>query len=684
MYLNRELSLLDFNARVLANAEDPLVPVLERLKFLCISSSNLDEFFEVRVAGLKQKAMAGLGSAEPDNLGPHEVLKRISEKTHGLVADQYRILNTILRDVMKNEGVHLLTRATMRDEQKVWFREFFRTELLPILSPVGLDPSHPFPRILNKSLNFIVSLNGKDAFGRDVDVAVVPAPRALPRLIRVPAHIADYPFEFVSLATIIRDNVEELFPDMEVIGSYQFRVTRNSNLFFDEEEIDDLLITLEGELPSRRYGDAVRLEIEEACPDELAGFLLNHFGVGQEDLYRVNGPVNLNRLLAIYDLVERPELKYAPFVSGLPRSLTPGTDLFESIRKNDILLHHPFESFVPVVDFLRQASRDPNVLVIKQTLYRMGPDSPLVDYLIDAAQAGKEVTAVVELRARFDEQANINVATRLQEAGAHVVYGVVGFKTHGKMLMVVRREGDKLRRYVHLGTGNYHARTAKLYTDYGLLTSDPIIGEDIHKLFMQLTGLGRVTQLGKCLQSPFTLQKVFQEKIQREIENAKAGKEAKIIAKMNALTDPQMIQVLCDASQAGVQVQLIVRGICCLTPGIAGQSENISVRSIVGRFLEHTRVYYFHNNGQCEIFLASADLMTRNLSQRVELAFPIESPTLKARIIREAITLYLEDNTQSWCLNSNGTYERSVPAENEAPRSAQMILLNELSQERRE
>jgi polyphosphate kinase len=675
---------LDFNGRVLANAEDPSIPVLERLKFLCISSTNLDEFFEVRVAGLKQKAMAGLSSAEPDNLSPHEVLKRISDKAHALVASQYRVLNTLLRDALKAEGVHLLTRATMSEAQKKWAQGFFRTELLPILSPVGLDPSHPFPRILNKSLNFIVSLQGKDAFGRDVDVAIVPAPRALPRLIRVPESIADYPFEFVSLATIIRDNVEELFPDMTLLGSYQFRVTRNSNLFFDEEEIDDLLITLEGELPSRRYGDAVRLEIEEACPEELAGFLLNHFGLAQEDIYRVDGPVNLNRLLAIFDLVEKPELKFAPFVSGLPRSLVPGADVFEAIRKSDILLHHPFESFVPVVDFLRQASRDPQVLVIKQTLYRMGPDSPLVDYLIDAAHAGKEVTAVVELRARFDEEANINVATRLQEAGAHVVYGVVGFKTHGKMLMVVRREGDRLRRYVHLGTGNYHARTAKIYTDYGLLTSDPVIGEDIHKLFMQLTGLGRVTQLGKCLQSPFTLQKTFQEKIQREIEHAKAGKEGKIIAKMNALTDPQMIQVLYEASQAGVKVQLIIRGICCLLPGVSGLSENISVRSIVGRFLEHTRVYYFHNEGRSEVFLASADLMTRNLSQRVELAFPIESPTLKARIIREAITLYLEDNSQSWCLGVDGTYSRLVPGENEPALSAQMTLLNELAQDRRE
>ena len=684
MYLNRELSLLDFNARVLANAEDPSIPVLERLKFLCISSTNIDEFFEVRVAGLKQKAMAGLGTAEPDNLGPQEVLKRISEKAHALVENQYRVLNKVLRDALKSEGIHLLTRSTMTEDQRKWAQEYFHNELLPVLSPVGLDPSHPFPRILNKSLNFIVSMQGMDAFGRDVDVAIVPAPRALPRLIHVPTEIADHPFEFISLASIIRANVEELFTDMTVTGSYQFRVTRNSNLFFDEEEIDDLLITLEGELPSRRYGDAVRLEIEDGCPEELTTFLINHFGLTPEDIYRVNGPVNLNRLSAIYDLVEKPELKYAPFVPAIPRSLTAGSDVFEAIRKNDILLHHPFESFAPVVDFLRQASRDPNVLVIKQTLYRMGPDSPLVDYLIDAAHAGKEVTAVVELRARFDEEQNITVATRLQEAGAHVVYGVVGYKTHGKMLMVVRREGDKLRRYVHLGTGNYHARTARVYTDLGLLTSDPIIGEDIHKLFMQLTGLGRVTQLGKCLQSPFTLQKVFQEKIQRECENAKAGKQAHIIAKMNALTDPQMIQHLYDASSAGVKIELIVRGTCCLLPGVAGLSDNITVRSIVGRFLEHTRVYYFDNDGQPELYLASADLMTRNLSQRVEIAFPIENPTLKARIIREAISLYLEDNAQAWELKPEGLYMRCSPALGETSRSAQTTLLNELSLERRE
>jgi len=683
-YLNREISFLDFNERVLAQAKDSHVPLLERLRFLCISSTNLDEFFEIRVASLKQKAIAPVSLVDPDNLTPQEILKRISTKAHSLVQEQYRLLNEELGIALENEGVHFLRRSHWNDEQAVWVSDYFQNQLLPVLSPIGLDPAHPFPRILNKSLNFFVSLDGKDAFGREVDVAVVPAPRSLPRLIRVPAQYATVPYQFVSLASIIRAHVHQLFPDMEVTGSYQFRVTRNSNLFVDEEEIDDLLISLEGELSSRRYGDAVRLEIENTCPQYLIDFLLDHFNLSTDDLYRVDGPVNLNRLAAMCDLVDRPDLKYPPFTPGVPRKLMSGSDLFEVISKNDVLLHHPFESFAPVVDFLRQASKDPNVLVIKQTLYRTGFDSILADYLVNAAASGKEVTVVIELRARFDEEVNISLATRLQEAGAHVVYGVVGFKTHGKMLLVVRREGNRLRRYVHLGTGNYHARTARLYTDYGLFTSNLQIGEDIHKLFMQLTGLGRVSKLTKCLQSPFTLQQAFVEKISREIENAKAGRKAHIMAKMNALTDPTLINMLCDASTAGVKIDLIVRGICCLRPCVLGLSENITVRSIVGQFLEHTRVYYFYNDGATEVYLASADLMTRNLAQRVEVAFPIEEASLKERVIREAFELYLHDNLQAWQLLENGCYERLKPSSKDEALSAQSQLLIELSLDRKE
>lgn len=683
-YLNREISFLDFNERVLEKAKDSRVPLLERLRFLCISSTNLDEFFEIRVAALKQKAMAPVSVVDPDKSSPEEVLKRISIKAHQMVEEQYRLLNDELMVSLEKEGVSFLRRSNWTPEQINWVSDYFQNQLLPVLSPIGLDPAHPFPQILNKSLNFFVSLEGKDAFGREVEVAVVPAPRSLPRLIRVPESCATATYQFMSLASIIRAHVHHLFPDMQVTGSYQFRVTRNSNLFVDEEEIDDLLISLEGELPSRRYGDAVRLEIEKNCPLELMEFLLDHFNLTMEDLYCVDGPVNLNRLVAMCELVDRPDLKYAPFVPGIPRRLIGCNDIFEAIAQHDVLLHHPFESFAPVVDFLRQASKDPNVLVIKQTLYRTGFDSVLADCLVSAAASGKEVTVVIELRARFDEEANISLATRLQEAGAHVVYGVVGFKTHGKMLMIVRREGNKLRRYVHLGTGNYHARTARLYTDYGLFTANPEIGEDVHKLFMQLTGLGRVSKLTKCLQSPFTLQQELIDKINREVENIKAGKKAHIMGKMNALTDPQLINVLYEASKAGVKIDLIVRGICCLRPQVVGISENITVRSIVGQFLEHTRVYYFYNGGEEEVYLASADLMTRNLAQRVEIAFPVIDPSLRRRVIYESFTLYLNDNVQAWELLADGSYVRIIAAPGDEQISAQKQLLTDLSLDRKE
>ena len=674
LYLNREVSLLHFNERVLMQALDDSVPLLERLQFLCISSTNLDEFFEIRVAGLKQKAMAGLD----------EVLKQISEKAHDLVQKQYEILNQVLYPALDQEEIRILRRSAWNEAQAKWATDYFRSELLPVLSPIGLDPSHPFPKILNKSLNFIVSLEGKDAFGREVDVAIVPAPRSLPRLIKIPDSCANSPYEFVSLASIIRAHIQDLFPDMSLKGSYQFRITRNSNLFVDEEEIDDLLSTLEGELPSRRYGDAVRLEIENYCPMELVEFLLDHFHLTHDDLYRVKGPVNLNRLLTLYDLVKKPNLKYPPFTPGLNRSIVPSTDLFDAIRKNDILLHHPFESFSPVVDFVKQASEDPHVLVIKQTLYRTGYDSVLADYLVNAAASGKEVTVVIELRARFDEETNISLATRLQEAGAHVVYGVVGFKTHAKMMMAVRREGDTLRRYVHLSTGNYHTRTAKLYTDYGFFTCDRNMGEDVHKLFIQLTGLGRVAKLKKCLQSPFTLRQELVDKIHREITHARAGKKSVILAKMNALTDPEIIRLLYEASLSGVQIDLIVRGICCLRPQVSGLSENIRVRSVIGRFLEHTRVYYFENDGNTEVYLASADLMSRNLNQRIEVAFPIENPALKKRIISESFETYLKDNSQAWALDGNGHYDRLHPSDAEKPCSAQFELLTKLASPRKE
>ncbi len=679
LYINRELSLLAFNRRVFEQALDPNVPLLERLRFLCITSSNLDEFFEVRVAGLKQQAEYGSTQTMADGLIPNDALRRISEQAHTLVNDQYQCLNDQLLPAMASEDIRFLRREEWDAKQMEWLKTYFGNELLPVISPIRLDPAHPFPRTLNKSLHFIVSLEGKDAYGNKGGMAVVPAPRSLPRLIRLPEQIAKGPNEFVFLSSVLHTYIGELFPGMKVSGCYQFRVTRNSDLFVDTEEVDDLKRALEGELPSRRYGDAVRLEAADNCPEELVNFLLHRFELQQDDFYQVNGPVNLNRLIALPDIVKRPDLTYPSFTPGLPPRLTQTTDMFKAIAAKDILLHHPFQSFIPVLEFIRQAASDPNVLAIKQTLYRTGLDSVLVESLMDAARAGKEVTVAVELRARFDEATNIGIATKLQETGVQVVYGVVGYKTHAKMLMVVRREGGKLRRYVHLGTGNYHARTARLYSDYGLFTCDKKIGEDVHKLFMQLTTQTRASGLDKLLQSPFTLQPGLIERIEREASNAKKGQKARIMAKLNGLVSAPVIQALYSASQAGVQIQLIVRGVCCLRPGVPGVSENITVRSIVGRFLEHTRVYFFYNAGNPEVMCASADWMPRNLVQRVEQCFPIEDKKLKRRVIDD-LELYLRDNTQVWEMHSDGTYQRTPLPPNQRPVSAQQTLLEDLAQ----
>jgi polyphosphate kinase len=677
LYINPELSLLMFNARVLEQAKDEATPLLERLRFLCIASTNLDEFFEIRAARLKQQLKIGATQTGADNMNPADVLTRIGTEAHKLVDEQYRVLNDVLIPALRDQNIRFVRRTHWNPKTAAWVKRYFSNELLPVLSPLGLDPAHPFPRVLNKSLNFIVSLEGKDAFGRSSRVAVVQAPRSLPRLIHLPREYSKGPHDFVFLSSVIHAHVGELFPGMKANGCYQFRLTRDSELFVDEEEIDDLLHALEGELSARKFGEAVRLEVADNCPPEMTRFLLDEFDLGPNDLFQVNGPVNVNRLIAMHELVDRPDLKYPPFVPALPRRLRNEPDLFEVIRRDDVLLHHPYESFMPVLDLARQAAADPNVLAIKQTLYRTGADSMLVDALVNAARAGKEVTVVIELRARFDEEANINLATYLQEAGAHVVYGVVGHKTHAKMLLIVRREGRKLRRYVHLGTGNYHVATARTYTDYGLMTCDAGIGEDVHKLFLQLTGLGRASKLQKLLQAPFTLHKGLMDLINREIENARAGKTARIMAKMNALTEPQIIEALYKASQAGVKIDLVVRGICCLRPGLPGVSENIQVRSIIGRFLEHARVFYFHNDGAPQLYCASADWMNRNFFRRVEACFPIEDEKLRDRVLRESLTYYLSDNTQAWVLQHDGSYKRVKPG-NQKPRSAQAMLLQEL------
>ena len=680
LYFNRELSLLEFNRRVLAQARDEATPLLERLRFLCIASTNLDEFFEIRVAGLKQRVELGaVQPSGPDNRTPQEILKAVSGQAHDLMDEQYRVLNEVLIPRLAEREIRLIRRTEWTEAQEAWVHKYFEESLLPVLSPLGLDPAHPFPRILNKSLNFIVSLEGLDAFGRSAEVAVAPAPRALPRIIQLPMEESGSgPFDFVFLSSVIHAYIDQQFPGMQVTGCYQFRVTRNSDLFVDEEEIDDLLRAVEGELASRRYGAAVRLEVAHDCPEDIVEYLLHKFQLGRDDLYQVNGPVNLNRLAAVCDLVDRPDVKYPGFTSGLPARLIGSPDLFEVLRKQDLLLHHPFESFLPVVDLLRQAAADPEVLAIKQTLYRTGPDSAIVDALVTAAQAGKEVTVVIELRARFDEAANIGLAERLQEAGAHVVYGIVGYKMHAKLILIVRREGRTLRRYTHLGTGNYHPRTARLYTDYGLFTSDPVIGDDIHRIFLQLTGVGRAPKIRKVLASPFALHGAMLERIDREARHAAEGRAARIIVKVNALVEPQVIQALYRASMAGVRVDLIVRGICCLRPGVPGVSERIRVRSVVGRFLEHTRVYYFLNGGESEVFCASADWMDRNFFRRVEACFPIESRALRERVIKE-LKFYLKDNTQAWVLQNDGTYHRRAPRSGASAFSAQQRLLELLA-----
>ena len=677
LYINRELSLLEFNRRVLQQALDESTPLLERLRFLCISNSNLDEFFEIRVAGVKEQAMLKANTNNPDNITPQDLLQHISEKAHELVDAQYDALNNVLLPELGKKKIRIIRRNHWNEKQAAWIKRYFNRELLPVLTPMGLDPAHPFPRILNKSLNFIVALTGKDAFGRDSGLAVVQAPRSLPRVIPLPKEISRGWDSFVLLSSVIHAHVDDLFPGMKSTGCYQFRVTRNSDLFVDDEEVEDLKRALQGELSSRRYGDAVRLEVADNCPADITKFLLDQFDLEDEDLYQVNGLVNLNRLMAIYDL-DMPNLKYPPYTPSIPRSMEGSRNIFDAIYNNDILLMHPFESFQPIIELLRQAAKDDKVLAIKQTLYRTGPKSAIVAALVDAAKAGKEVTVVIELRARFDEEANIELANKLQSVGAHVVYGVVGHKTHAKMLMVIRREGRAIRRYVHLGTGNYHASTARFYTDYGFLTCDKVLGDDVHKIFQQLTGLGRATKLKKILQSPFTLHKTMLDYVEKEITFAQEGKPARIIAKMNSLTEPRIIQALYEASQAGVKVDLIIRGICCLRPGIAGISDNITVRSIIGRFLEHTRIFYFHNDGDEKIYCSSADWMYRNFFKRVEACFPIEEQRHQNRVLKEGLLSYLSDNTQAWQLQSDGSYTR-VKIGHSKPKAAQTMLLDKLA-----
>jgi len=677
LYINRELAQLEFNFRVLAQAQDPGVPLLERLRYLCISNSNLDEFFEVRVAILRQHFIFGDAVAGADGLSPAEVLNRIRTRTLELVRVQYDCWKDMLLPELEREGIRFVMREQWTAKQRRWLQGYFRDEILPVLSPLGLDPAHPFPRILNKSLNLAVILKGKDAFGREGHMALVRAPRSLPRIIRMPTEVAEGPYDFVFLSSILQEFVDEMFPGMQVKGSYQFRVTRNSELVVDEDEVENLALALRDELLGRGFAKPVRLEIAESCPKSLAKTLMANFELSDAEVYRCAGPVNINRIVAIYDQVDRPDLKFPKFLQSVPHAVHVDRNLFDSISMGDILLHHPYESFNAVIELVKQASQDVDVLAIKQTLYRVGNNSPLVDYLVEAARAGKDVTVVIELRARFDEEANIKLANRLQEAGVQVVYGVVGYKTHAKLLLIVRRENGRLHRYVHLSTGNYHQVTSRIYTDFGLMTAHPDICEDAHKLFQQLSALGPVIKLKCILQSPFTLYKGIMDKIARESANARAGKPARIIAKMNALNEPGVIEMLYKASMAGVQIDLIIRGACTLRPGIPGISENIRVRSIVGRFLEHSRVYWFANDSSPEIYCSSADWMERNLMRRIETCFPILDPHLAKRVYDEALENHLADNTQAWALHANGEYERLSPGE-DMPHSSQQALLSKI------
>jgi len=678
LYINRDLSQFEFNKRVMALALDPEVPLLERLRFLCITSTNLDEFFEIRVAVLKQRIDIGAPALGPEKMSAQLVFDSIRQGMLSIVQQQYQLLNNVLFPELAAAGVRFLQSEDWSQEQKNWLQEYFLEQVVPVLTPLTFDPSRPFPRVLNKSLNFIVRLHGKDAYGRRRHRGMVQAPRSLPRIIRLPDHLSTPGcHDYVFLSSIIREHVHELFSGLEIEGCYQFRVTRNSNLYVDEEEVSDLVHALEGQLEASRHGAAVRLEVGHQCPEDLQRFLLDHFQLQAHDMYLVEGPVNLNRLATVCDIEDHPDLLYPPFTQGQPEELFGSKNIFSLLSKKNVLLHHPYHSFAPTIDFISSASTDEDVLAIKITLYRSGPDSPIVDHLVGAAKSGKEVTVIIELMARFDEAANIALANRLQEAGAHVVYGLVGYKTHAKMTLVVRRENDRLVRYVHLGTGNYHHATARAYTDYGYMSSSWRLGEDVHKLFMQLTSLTEARDLTRMLASPFSLYDALITKIGREADIAREGGEGRIIVKVNSLNEPGIIDALYDASAAGVQIDLIVRGICTLRPGVPGLSENIRVRSIVGRFLEHSRVYYFRNDGNGEFYCSSADWMERNLLRRNESCFEIRQKLMKEQIMHD-LELFLADNSQAWILHGDGSYERLRPGSN-ARVSAQESFLELLA-----
>ena len=669
--IDRDLSFLAFNRRVLELSKQSSIPLLERLRYLCIVSSNLDEFFEVR-ASLHLKASQ---SEIQNGLYSVESFEKVSHQAHDLVSEQYRVYNQDIITALGKKGIQILSHSERNAEQAEWVKRYFHQEVRPLLIPVGLDPAHPFPQVANKSLNFIVRLKGKDALGRHNEIAIVKVPRVLPRMIKLPSKISKNQILLVSLSSIIRAHLTDLFEGREVVHFSQFRVTRNSDLSVDEEDVRNLRTALRQGLEQRHYGEAVRLEVSSGCTDYLADLLLKQFELPEQSLYRVQGPVNLVRLNQAIDLINNPRLLFKPYAASFPNQLNPNLSIFDQISKGDVLFHQPFESFDGVLGFLREAVNDPSVLAIKQTIYRTGANSELMDLLRQAVLRGKEVTVVVELKARFDEEANINWADRLEQIGAQVVYGVVGLKTHAKMLLITRREGRYLKHYAHLSTGNYNPVTARLYTDISFLTKNTAITGDVENIFIHLASQSTLPKLKTIWLAPFDLQSNLLAAIDRVARGVRAGREGRIVLKMNSLTDERLALALIQAGKWGVNIDLIVRGACILPAQVKGVSERVKVRSIVGRFLEHSRVFYFRSGDDEKLYLSSADWMNRNMLRRVELAWPVQDETLKRRVIDECLVAYIHDTKDAWQLGSNGEYTQVIKQQNAQSLSAQEALM---------
>ena len=668
-FLSREMSWLEFNQRVFEEALNPGTPLLERVKFFCIVSSNLDEFFEVRFAGLKQQIESDIVERSLDGRTATETVRAVTKRVRRMVEDQYRLWRGELRPSLAKSGIRFLEIEELKEKDRAWLEQYYQQQVRPVLTPLAVDPAHPFPHIQNKSLNVVVSLDLEQNGGSRSRLAVVQVPRVLPRLVRLPRE--DDAMDYVFLGSIIGHYLADLFPGTKIHGHWKFRVTRNSELYVDEDDAENLLQAVEEELRNRRRGEAVRLEVDADCPQPVWQVLLDNLNLSEDDLYIVDGPINATRLMAIYEGDHSPELRDKPFIAPIAAAVRDRASLFSTIRRRDVLIHHPYESFNSVVNFLEQAARDPNVLAIKQTLYRTGGDARIIGALMLAAENGKQVTAVTELKARFDEANNIEWARRLEAAGVHVIFGLVGLKVHGKITLVVRRDEDRLRRYLHIATGNYNPTTSRIYTDLSLFTAHEDFGEDATNFFNRLTGISRYQTPRKLLIAPYDLQPRLIALIEREAEHATKNKPARIVAKMNSLSDPDIIRALYRASQAGVKIELIVRGICCLRPGIPGVSENITVRSIVGRFLEHARIFHFENGGKPETYLGSADWMSRNLIRRVEIVFPVEDAALRERIMNQILAAQLADNTKAWQLENDGSYTRVARAEGQPKRDSQ-------------